>query len=90
MANKVTRKDSKMYVRISSKLEEQLDMLADYMGTTKSSLVTYYVAQGVKQEMAKASFTKKIAEPDNLAKLLKALGVSQEEAMKIVTDRAQL
>lgn len=90
MANKITRKDSKMYVRISSKLEEQLDMLADYMGTTKSSLVTYYVAQGVKQEMAKANFNKKMADPDTIGKLLKALGLSAEEVQKLAERSATL
>lgn len=79
MAEKVKRKDAKMYVRISSKLEEQLDALADYMGTTKSALITYYVAQGVKQEQLKASTFKKISDPETLVKMMKQFGFTPEQ-----------
>lgn len=73
------RKDSKIYVRISSKLEEQLDMLADYMGTTKSALVTYYVAQGVKQEQMKYSTLKKLNDPETMVKMMKQFGFTPEQ-----------
>lgn len=77
------RKDSKIYVRISSKLEEQLDMLADYMGTTKSALVTYYVAQGVKQEQMKYSTLKKLNDPEAIVKMMKQLGFKPEDFKKL-------
>lgn len=79
MAGRTERKDAKLYVRISSKLEEQLNALADYMGTTKSALITYYVAQGVKQEQMKASTIKKLSDPETLVRMMKDFGFTPEQ-----------
>ena len=79
MAGRKERKDAKMYVRISSKMEEQLNALADYMGTTKAALITYYVAQGIKQEQMKVSTFKKISEPETLVKMMKQFGFTPEQ-----------
>lgn len=84
MAEKPKRKDAKLYVRISSKLEDQLNELADFIGTTKSALITYYIAQGVKQEQMKLSATKKMSEPETMAKMLKAMGLSSEDVKELV------
>lgn len=87
MAERKARKDAKMYVRISSKLEDQLNELADFIGTTKSALITYYIAQGVKQEQLKFSATKKLSEPESVAKMLKAMGFTAEE-LRTMSDKA--
>ncbi len=84
MAEKPKRKDAKLYVRISSKLEDQLNELADFIGTTKSALITYYIAQGVKQEQMKLSATKKMSEPETMAKMLKAMGLSGDDVKELV------
>lgn len=79
MAGRKERKDAKMYVRISSKMEEQLNALADYMGTTKAALITYYVAQGIKQEQMKASTFKKLSDPETVVKMMKGFGFTPEQ-----------
>lgn len=84
MAERTKRKDAKLYVRISSKLDEQVNELADFIGTTKSALITYYIAQGVKQEQMRLSATKKMSEPETMAKLLKAMGISGEDVQNML------
>lgn len=90
MAEKPKRKDAKMYVRISSKLEEQLNELADYIGTTKSALITYYIAQGVKQEQMRLSAQKKMTDPEAMAKILKAMGMSAEQFQELTQKAGTL
>lgn len=86
MTEKKQRKDSKMYVRISSTLEEQLDQLADFMGTTKSALITYYVAQGVKQEQSKFALTKEMKKPEYIVTVMKGLGFTDEKIEKLLKE----
>lgn len=88
MAGRTERKDAKMYVRISSKMEEQLNALADYMGTTKAALITYYVAQGIKQEQMKASTIKKLSDPETLTKMMKQFGFTPEQFKEIAEKKA--
>lgn len=87
MADKPKRKDSKLYVRVSSVLEEQLNQLADYMGTTKSALITYYIAQGVKQETAKKRVTERLTDPQELAKVINQLSLKPEQLKELLASQ---
>lgn len=89
MADKPKRKDARLYVRISSKLEEQLNELADYMGTTKSSLITYYIAQGVKQEVIKKGLSERLKDPQELAGVINQLGINTDQLLRLAASKQE-
>ena len=72
-------KDAKFYVRISNDLNEKVEHIANTMGMSKSSLVAYYVAQGVQQELIKLNAMVTMTQnPEFLGKAMKEAGISEK------------
>lgn len=72
-------KGAKFYVRISDDLNEKVEHIAETMGMSKSSLVAYYVAQGVQQELIKLNAVMTMTQnPEFLGKAMKEAGISEK------------
>lgn len=72
-------KDAKFYVRISNDLNEKVEHIAETLGMSKSSLVAYYVAQGVNQELIKLNALITMTQnPEFLGKTMKEAGLSEK------------
>lgn len=61
----------KFYVRLSVETVEKLDVIAKELGMTRSSLIAYYVGQGVNQEIKK----NRLMDPDTYTEMIKDLGL---------------
>lgn len=70
------KKDAKFYVRISSELDAKCEQISRDMGMSKSSLIAYYVGQGVYQEEQKRKILANLDDPDYAASLLKGVDIS--------------
>lgn len=70
-------RSNKLTFRCNDELKSKIDILVEEKSTTMSALLLEYVVQGVRNDMA----IKNATSADNLIKLLKELGFS-EEAIK--------
>lgn len=64
----------KLTCRCNKELKEKIDMLVEEKSTTMSALLLEYIVQGVRNDLA----IKDATSADNLIKLLKEMGFSEE------------
>lgn len=66
-------RDAKLYIRITSKLNDELDDLADQLSMTKASLVSYLLSKAVKTEKKQLDLLDQMKDPDYLSTVLNGL-----------------
>lgn len=63
----------KIYVKLSNESINNLDIIAKKLGMSRSSLIAYYVGQGINNELTK----EKLLSPDNIVKMLEVIDIEK-------------
>lgn len=61
----------KIYVKLSNESIDNLDKIAKRLGMSRSSLIAYYVGQGISNELTK----ERLLSPESMAKMLELVGL---------------
>lgn len=67
------KEHKKIYVKLSNESIEKLDYIAKKLGMSRSSLIAYYVGQGIANEETKERLTSN----ETMAQIIQILGIDK-------------
>lgn len=73
----------KIYVKLSNESIDNLDKISKRLGMSRSSLIAYYVGQGISNELTK----EKLLSPESMAKMIELVGISSIMPMDLNNEQ---